>query len=386
MAELWQAGGFGLYLHWPFCASKCPYCDFNSHVRESIDFEGWNRAYRRAIRHYAAETRGRVLRSIYFGGGTPSLMPPELVASLIEAIASHWRFANDIEITLEANPVSVDASRFEGYRIGGVNRVSLGIQALDDLALRRLGRLHSLSEALSALEIARGSFERVSFDLIYARQEQSLSDWREELTHALAFNPSHLSLYQLSIEPGTAFGALAHQGKLRGLPDEDLAADMYFLTQELCESAGLPAYEVSNHAKSGEESRHNLIYWQAGDYIGVGPGAHGRITLGGSRYATESLLSPEAWLANTAAGGHGESARFRLASAEQAGEYLMMGLRMRDGLELGRLESMCPPYLNESKINDLEQFGLIERHNGMLRATREGRPLLNGILRELLPG
>lgn len=385
MSEHWQAGGFGLYLHWPFCASKCPYCDFNSHVGSRIDFERWQRAYSSAIGLYAAETSGRVLRSIYLGGGTPSLMPPEMVAAILEEVRSRWRLANDVEITLEANPGSVEAARFAGYRAAGVNRVSLGLQALNDDDLRRLGRLHSTAEALAALEIARNTFDRVSFDLIYARQAQSLADWRAELGRALSFGPSHLSLYQLTIEPETAFGARARAGGLRDLPDEDLSADMYFLTQELCEDAGLPAYEVSNHAKTGQESRHNMIYWQAGDYVGIGPGAHGRMTLGGKRYATESHLSPEDWLSNVAFGGQGEVARFALSAADQAAEYLMMGLRTLLGVDLSRLDALRWNYINDSKINVLSDLDLVIRDHDSLRVTRKGRPVLNGILRELLP-
>ncbi len=283
LAEDWQQGGFGFYVHWPFCASKCPYCDFNSHVSAEIDESRWVRAYLREIDRYAAEVPERVLTSIFFGGGgTPSLMAPDTVSAILERIRAHWPVANDLEVTLEANPGSVEAGRFRGYADAGVNRVSVGVQALNDADLRRLGRLHTVEEALAALEIARNTFERVSFDLIYARQGQTLEEWRAELSGALEFAADHLSLYQLSIEPGTAFGDRYDAGKLRGLPDEDLSAEMYLLTQEMCETAGFHAYEVSNHAKPGAESRHNQIYWRYGDYAGIGPGAHSRLTVDGN--------------------------------------------------------------------------------------------------------
>ena len=296
LAEDWREGGFGLYLHWPFCAAKCPYCDFNSHVAASIDQDRWAAAYLAEIGRLADETPGRVLNSIYFGGGTPSLMRADVVAAILNRAADRWTLANDVEITLEANPGSVEADRFAGYAAAGVNRVSLGVQALNDDDLRRLGRIHSADEALRALDVARATFGRVSFDLIYARQDQTLPDWQAELARALAMGPDHLSLYQLTIEPGTAFYARHQAGGLRGLPDEDLGADLYALTQEMTAAAGLPAYEVSNHAGPGGESRHNLIYWRAGDWGGLGPGAHGRLTLGGSRWATEAPLAPGAWL------------------------------------------------------------------------------------------
>ncbi len=251
MAETAPDGGFGLYIHWPFCASKCPYCDFNSHVTASIDTDAWRAAYLSELDRYGAETAGRVLNAVYFGGGTPSLMEPALVGALLDRLGTHWRFANDLEVTLEANPGSVEAERFAGYRAGGVNRLSMGFQALNDADLKALGRLHSVSESSVALDIARAHFTRVNFDLIYARQDQSLTQWDTELHRALALGPDHLSLYQLTIEPGTAFGDRFARGGLRGLPEEDLAADMYFLTQDICEAAGLPAYEVSNHALSG---------------------------------------------------------------------------------------------------------------------------------------
>ena len=302
----WRPGGFGIYLHWPFCQSKCPYCDFNSHVAQHVDEAAWRRGFLRAISSYATETQGRTLSTIYFGGGTPSLMPPDLVADIISAIRSAWPMVNAPEITLEANPGSVEIGRFRAFREAGVNRVSLGVQALDDRALKALGRQHSKSEALKALETAHATFSRVSFDLIYARQFQTLDEWRAELTEALGLAGEHLSLYQLTIEDGTAFGKRAQLGKLDGLPDEDLGADMFGLTQELTDSVGLQAYEVSNHAKPDAESQHNMIYWRGGDYAGIGPGAHGRLTLGGTRWATEAPRSPGLWLAQVGAEGQGE--------------------------------------------------------------------------------
>ena len=308
LAEDWQQGGFGLYVHWPFCQAKCPYCDFNSHVSREIDQERWRRAYLAELDRYAAEVPGRVLTSVFFGGGTPSLMDPELVGAILDRVARLWPMANDPEITLEANPTSVEAGRFRGYRDAGVNRVSMGIQALNNADLARLGRLHSVEEALAAFDIARGLFDRVSFDLIYARQGQTLADWRIELQQALSMAVDHLSLYQLTIEPGTAFGDRFARGTLRDLPDDDAGADMYLLTQEMCDAAGLHGYEVSNHAARGAESRHNLVYWRYGDFVGIGPGAHGRLTLDGQRHATIGHHMPEAWL-HAVQSGRAEASR-----------------------------------------------------------------------------
>jgi len=382
LREPWQQAGFGLYLHWPFCQSKCPYCDFNSHVAERIDPEEWIRAYCREIRRCGDEIGPRVLRSIYFGGGTPSLMDPTVVGAVIDAAASEWNLSNDIEITLEANPGSVEAGRFRGYREAGVNRVSLGVQALDDRDLHALGRLHTVDDALAALEVAREAFARVSFDLIYARQNQPLAGWERELRRALSFSPDHLSLYQLTIEDGTAFGRRHGAGKLAGLPDEDLAADMFELTQELTAHAGLPAYEISNHAGIDARSRHNLIYWQGGDWVGIGPGAHGRLTLDGRRVATETALRPALWL-QAALAGNGETSRIVLDPADAAREYLMMGLRLVDGVRVDAI----PPLMGEllsHKSKDLVNDGLLESSAGRLRATGRGRQVLNAVLVELL--
>ena len=380
LTENWQEAGFGLYLHWPFCAAKCPYCDFNSHVSRRIDQDAWQSAYLSEIDRHAEMAPGRILDSIYFGGGTPSLMDPALVGTILDRISHHWTLANDVEITLEANPTSIEAANFTGYRAGGVNRVSIGVQALNDTDLRKLGRMHSVEEAKQALTLAKSTFDRVNFDLIYSRQDQSLDDWRAELTQALDMGPDHLSLYQLTIEEGTAFGDRFAAGGLHGLPGDDLSVDQYFLTQELCEAAGLPAYEVSNHAQIGQESRHNMIYWQAGDWIGIGPGAHGRLTLNGSRIGSETALNPTEWLANP-----GDSAREVIPRDEQAIEYLLMGLRLRDGIDLERLKSRFGLVLEPQKLKSLLELALIELDGPTLRTTREGRPVLNAILRELIP-
>lgn len=379
----WQHGGFGLYIHWPFCQSKCPYCDFNSHVSKSIDQSAWAQAYCLEIDRLGLETGQRALRSIFFGGGTPSLMDPETVATILRKVRETWPLSNDIEITLEANPTSVEAGRFAGFKDAGVNRVSIGIQALNDNDLRRLGRLHSVTEAKAAFDTAADLFDRISFDLIYARQDQSLDQWKSELNEALAMAGDHLSLYQLTIENGTAFGDRMAAGGLHGLPQEDLAADMYQLTQDLCSPAGLEAYEVSNHAKSGSESRHNLIYWNCGDYVGIGPGAHGRLTLDGVRYATESPKDPQTWLAAVNV-GNGELPRHAQSASEHADEYLMMGLRVTDGIDLARYENISKTALNNSMINQLGDIGMVNVSDNRLMATPRGRPLLNAIIRELL--
>ncbi len=383
MTEDWRRAGFGVYVHWPFCAAKCPYCDFNSHVRAGVDQDRWRRALVSEVRAAGAMVPGRRVDTVFFGGGTPSLMPPETVGAVIEAIAEVWTLAEDAEITLEANPTSVEAGRFRGYRDAGVNRVSLGIQALNDADLHALGRMHSAAEARAALGIARDTFQRVSFDLIYARQGQSLEAWRAELTEALTMAGDHLSLYQLTIEDGTRFGDLAARGRLRGLPDTDLAADLYLATQELCDAAGLPAYEVSNHARPGGESRHNLIYWRHGDYAGIGPGAHGRLTLAEGRMATETAPRPEDWLGRVEAGGTGITAMEPIAPADQAAELLLMGLRLREGIDAERYASLAGRALDTDAIRDLERDQLIVYIDNNLRATESGRLLLNRVIAAL---
>lgn len=380
MAEDWEHGGFGLYIHWPFCQAKCPYCDFNSHVVAQIDQKAWEQAYLSEISRLGAETEGRVLRSVFFGGGTPSMMDPDVVDAVLTRVRATWPMANDIEITLEANPTSVEAGRFAGYRDAGVNRVSMGIQALNDADLKALGRLHGRDEALRAFDIARGVFDRVSFDLIYARQGQTLAAWEAELREALSLAVDHLSLYQLTIEDGTAFGDRYAAGKLRGLPDDDLSADMYALTQDICETAGFGSYEVSNHARTGCESVHNQIYWRYGDYGGIGPGAHGRLTLNGQRYATEAGLAPLMWLSQVRKTGNGDLTRSVLDEDAQATERLLMGMRLNEGVLVERLD--IPKLIN--KINDLTDMGMIEMTPDRLRVTAAGRPVLNAVLRTLL--
>lgn len=384
MPEFWKPGGFGLYVHWPFCMAKCPYCDFNSYVADQIDVESWETAYLSDLDRYGSETGGRVLNSVYFGGGTPSLMPPDLVGAIMDRLGAHWRLANDFEATLEANPTSVESSRFLGYREAGINRLSLGVQALNDRDLRALGRMHTVDQALTALDLAMATFERVSFDLIYARQHQTLEDWREELSRALSFGPRHLSLYQLTIEDGTVFGERARRGMLRGLPDEDLGADMFYLTQEMCEIAGLRAYELSNYAAPGDESRHNMIYWRGGDYIGIGPGAHGRVTVDGNRFATETELAPRTWLQNARHQG-GELKRALLSPRDIAGEYLMMGLRTFEGVDLARLVALAAPLPDQKVIDDLTELSLLVADDRYFRATRSGLAVLNSIISKLLP-
>ena len=374
---------FGLYIHWPFCQAKCPYCDFNSHVARYIDQKRWLAAYVAEIARVAALTKGRTLTSVFFGGGTPSLMDPETVDGIMAAVRAMWPLSNSIEVTLEANPTSIEAGRFRGYQQAGVNRISMGIQALNDADLRALGRLHTVDEGLTAFETARDIFDRVSFDLIYARQGQGVADWQAELERALALGLNHLSLYQLTIEDGTAFGDRYAIGKLRGLPDEDLAADLYEITQEVCEKAGLNAYEVSNHAKEGYESAHNLTYWRYQDYAGIGPGAHGRLTIDGVKYATETPLAPGRWLEDVETTASGESLRSPLSTKDQWAERLLMGLRLSEGVDLDGV--LLPPYdVFQNKINGLRDSGFVTFDGRTLRVTPLGRPVLNGVLRCLL--
>jgi oxygen-independent coproporphyrinogen-3 oxidase len=384
VAEDWEAGGFGLYIHWPFCQAKCPYCDFNSHVAAEIDQTRWKAAYLFEIERVSAELPGRRLTSIYFGGGTPSLMAPDTVAAMLEVIKRAWPVANDLEVTLEANPTSVEAGRFRAFRDGGVNRVSMGLQALNDVDLKRLGRLHSAAEGRNAYAIARDVFPRVSFDLIYARQYQGLEDWRAELGEALTLAADHLSLYQLTIEDGTAFGERHAIGRLGGLVEDDTAAAMYDLTQDMCDAAGLPAYEVSNHASDMAQSRHNLIYWRGGDYAGIGPGAHGRITLGGQRMATETELSPLGWLRRVETQGTGETLRDAVSGRERAEEYAMMALRLSEGMDRARFVAMNGADFDPDVLNRLESLGMIEVTERRITTTLDGRRVLNAVLRELL--
>lgn len=382
--EDWRHAGFGLYLHWPFCQSKCPYCDFNSHVAARVDQSRWLRAFEAEIDRIGALTQGRILNSVFFGGGTPSLMEAATVQGILDRIRATWTLANDVEITLEANPGSVESARFEGYARAGVNRVSLGIQSLDAEDLRRLGRMHSVEEAKAAIDIAQTTFQRVSLDLIYARQNQTLPAWREELSRALDFGTSHLSLYQLTIEDGTVFGQMQAKNLLRGLPEEDLSADMFELTQEITSASGLPAYEVSNHAGPGNESRHNLIYWRMGDYAGIGPGAHGRLTLDSVRFATEAERMPTAWLDRTLTRPGSAEAITRLASDDRATEYLMFALRLKEGASLGRFAALSGTPLAEARLAEMLDLGFLQRDGDAIRTTGTGVMMLNGILRALL--
>ena len=383
MAEDWENGGFGIYIHWPFCEAKCPYCDFNSHVSRSIDQSAWCAAYLDELRRAASETSGRVLRSVFFGGGTPSLMAPDTVAQVIYEIRNLWPVANDLEITLEANPSSVEARRFRAFKDGGVNRISMGIQALNDDDLRRLGRLHTAAEARAAFDVARSTFDRVSFDLIYARQDQSREAWKAELQEALAMSVDHLSLYQLTIEQGTAFGDRYNAGKLKGLPSEDLGADLYDLTQDICANAGMPAYEVSNHARDGAQSRHNLIYWRYGDYIGIGPGAHGRVTLNGQRFATETHSNPTRWLFPPEQSGR-EKPRQPLTPQDQASELLLMGLRIREGVDLDRYAALAGRPLSPQAISELQDIGMLTATENRITVTNQGFSVLNAVIAKLL--
>ena len=376
-----------VYIHWPFCRAKCPYCDFNSHVRERVDEPRWRRALLRELDHFAARLPGAPVASVFFGGGTPSLMSARTAGAALDRVASHWTLAPDAEITLEANPTSTEAARLREFRAAGVNRVSLGVQALDDDALRFLGRRHGAAEARRALEQARRIVPRVSFDLIYARPGQSPAVWRRELAEALALADGHLSLYQLTVEKGTAFHRLRRAGAF-ALPDDDTGRALYDLTQELTTQAGFPAYEISNHARDGEACRHNLACWRYEDYVGVGPGAHGRIGTGGGRYATRQHAGPETWLAAVERAGHGTAASRPLSADEQAREMLMMGLRLREGVPLARLQRRtgCAPdrVIDRDRVARLVDAGYLEDRAGRLRATAAGRPLLNRLLAALL--
>jgi oxygen-independent coproporphyrinogen-3 oxidase len=375
--------GFGVYVHWPFCASKCPYCDFNSHVRhQPVDQERFLAAFRQEIAHTAARIPGRTVTSIFFGGGTPSLMRPETVGAILDAIGGAWSVDPGAEVTLEANPTSVEAERFRGYRTAGINRVSLGVQALNDPDLRRLGRMHSVEEALAAVKIAASIFERYSFDLIYARPNQTPEDWRAELKQAISHAVEHLSLYQLTIEPGTWFERLYNAGKIT-IPDEETGRALYDVTQEVCEAHGLPAYEISNHARPGAESRHNLVYWRYGEYAGIGPGAHGRLVTGNARLATATEKHPETWLDLVERDGHGVIDEEVLTSEAEGDEFLLMGLRLKEGVDSRRFTAFTGRTLNERKVRILQEEGLIRTDGTRLAVTPKGFPVLNAVIAEL---
>lgn len=375
---------FGVYVHWPFCLSKCPYCDFNSHVRHTaIDEERFARAFAREIATTAARAPGRTVTSIFFGGGTPSLMKPQTVGTILDAIGHHWTIDSDVEVSLEANPTSVEATRFAGYRAAGVNRVSLGVQALDDTSLKALGRMHTAREALDAVAIARRSFDRYSFDLIYARPGQSAEAWTQELKVAISEAAEHLSLYQLTIEEGTPFFGLHRAGKLK-TPDEDLARALYDVTQDVCAAHGLPSYEISNHARPGAECRHNLVYWRGQEYAGIGPGAHGRLDIGGIRHATATDKRPEAWLTRVEEDGHGIASEDLLDSEQRADEFLLMGLRLAEGIDPQRYAALAGRPLDPHRIAALKDDGaIVTDDNGRLRVTQDGFPLLDAVVADL---
>ena len=382
--SLTTAAPFAVYVHWPFCLSKCPYCDFNSHVRHGgVDDARFVRAFESEIAATKARIGDRTVSTIFFGGGTPSLMQPSSVQAILDSIAKHWNVAPDVEVTLEANPTSVEAERFRGYRAAGVNRVSLGVQALDDASLKELGRLHTAQEALDAVAIARANFERYSFDLIYARPRQTLEAWGAELKRAISEAAEHLSLYQLTIEPGTPFFGLHKAGKLI-TPDEDLGRDLYDLTQQVCSDAGLPAYEISNHARPGAECRHNLVYWRGHEYAGIGPGAHGRLNIDGRRYATETDKKPEGWLEKVEAQGVGLTVDEKLQPGEVADEFLLMGLRLVEGIEPRRFTAISGRDLDPARISFLRDGGAVETtEDGRLRVTKSGFPLLDAVVADL---
>jgi oxygen-independent coproporphyrinogen-3 oxidase len=375
---------FGVYVHWPFCLSKCPYCDFNSHVRHApIDEARFARAFAREIETTAERIPGREVSSIFLGGGTPSLMQPQTVGAILDSIGKHWRVAPDVEVTLEANPTSVEATRFQGYRAAGVNRVSLGVQALDDASLKSLGRLHSAREALDAVAIARAAFDRYSFDLIYARPDQTPEMWAAELKQAISEAAEHLSLYQLTIEEGTPFFGLHAAGKLK-TPDEAVARALYDVTQEVCAAAGLPAYEISNHARAGAECRHNLVYWRGDEYAGIGPGAHGRLDINGRRHATATEKRPAAWLMRVETNGDGVVTEDILNSEERADEFLLMGLRLAEGIDPKRYAALAGRPLDPKRVALLHEEGaLAVDADGRLRVTKDGFPVLDAVVADL---
>ncbi|MES2292966.1 MAG: radical SAM family heme chaperone HemW [Pseudomonadota bacterium] len=376
---------FGIYVHWPFCAAKCPYCDFNSHVRTALDEDGWVDAITREL-DWTAQSQGGArptVETIFFGGGTPSLMQGRSVGRVLDKISRLWRLTNDIEITMEANPASADAARFSDYRAAGVNRLSLGMQALNDADLKFLGRLHNAQEAKAALALAMRNFDRVSLDLIYARPDQSDVQWRSELKQALDFGTDHLSLYQLTIEPETPFALLHKNGQIR-IPDDDLAAGLYETTQELTEAAGLPAYEISNHARPGSESRHNLIYWRYGDYAGVGPGAHGRLMLDDKRIATSAIRLPERWRDAVMKGETAFADFAAIDDADASREHLLMNLRLAEGLDLAVYQARWNTRPPAEKIAPLVEQGLLRQDGDVLAATPQGRLVLNAVIAALL--
>jgi oxygen-independent coproporphyrinogen-3 oxidase len=386
-----QEGQLGIYFHWPFCLSKCPYCDFNTHISNDVDHARWAAAYVRSLEHYAEFLKNRTVGSVFFGGGTPSLMAPETAAAVIDKIHTLWPVSKNVEITLEANPTSVETNKLEAFSKSGINRVSLGVQSLNDSDLKFLGRQHSAKDAIKAIDLARRVFDRVSFDLIYARPGQTLQSWEDELIKATDFADGHLSLYQLTIERNTPF-YFDHEQKLFSVPNEDDAARFYNLTQDILEARGLPGYEVSNHASAGQESRHNLVYWRAQDYIGIGPGAHGRITQNGSKYATRDHHAPEVWLARVEADGHGAHPYEALDGRNRFLEALMMGLRLREGLPVARLNDACGgdwrSYIDDVKMQKVQDAGWLSLTESgareSLQLSREGMLRINALIPYIL--
>lgn len=378
---------FGVYIHWPFCKSKCPYCDFNSHVSDSVDHDAWAKAYEREIDHVAGMTGEREITSIFFGGGTPSLMKPQTVEHILTHLGKVWNVSNDIEITLEANPTSIEADKFSDFKEAGINRVSVGVQSLRDNDLKFLGREHSAKEALGAIKIANDIFDRVSFDLIYARPEQTIEGWQEELTEALEYANGHLSLYQLTIEQGTPFYAMEARGDFR-IPEADQAGEFYEATQEILNAAGLPAYEISNHAAKGQESAHNLTYWRYGDYAGIGPGAHGRLTLDGKKFATRTHRAPDIWLERAAKDGHGYHPFEEVNAEARLTEMMMMGLRLYDGVALKDIEAETGQdwrmMLRQDKVQHLIDERMLVLDKTHIKSTAAGAQRLNGLLSYLL--
>ncbi len=387
MPDTLSGGLFGIYVHWPFCKSKCPYCDFNSHVTDRIDHDAWAQAYIEEINHIGSMTEGRTVTSVFFGGGTPSLMKPSTVEKILDHIVKTWRIKNDIEITLEANPTSIEAQKFKEFKAAGINRVSVGVQSLRDDDLKFLGREHSAHEAITAIKIANDVFDRVSFDLIYARPKQTIDAWREELSEAIILAKGHLSLYQLTIEQGTPFFAQHKRGDFR-IPEADQAGVFYEVTQEILSAAGLPAYEISNHAAEGQESAHNLTYWRYGDYAGIGPGAHGRLSLNGVKYATRTHRAPDVWLEKCAAGGHGYHSFEEVSTEERFTEMMMMGLRLRNGVAFEAIHNETGQdwrmLLRQDKIQHLVDEGLLEITRSHIKPTLAGMQRLNGVLSYLL--
>ena len=380
----WENGGFGIYIHWPFCAAKCPYCDFNSHVRKSVDQSRWLSAIRLELKNNAIRTKGRTVNTIFFGGSTPSLMEPETVAGIIKEIAKLWVLALDIEISLEANPTSVEAQKFSDFRKAGINRISMGIQSLRNDDLKAFGRMHSVNEARIEFDIAIVNFECASFDFIFGREGQSKFDWEIELKEASSMAVDHLSLYQLTIEDGTRFGDLYERGNLKGMPNDSLAADMYDITQEVTLQNDMPAYENSNHAIEGAESRHNLIYWRYGDYIGVGPGAHGRISENGNKIATTTIENPENWLRGVELNGTSTIDDEVINHIDQASEFLMMSLRLIEGVDMERYKKISGVALDNKLIDKNIENGFIKVINNNLIATQRGRIILNTLIKDLL--